>query len=313
MQALSYDQFGGTDVLRLATLPAPAAEGGELLVRVKAAALNPIQWKFREGQMKMMSGKKFPQYVGGEFAGVVESVGSGITTFKPGDEVFGFVNRKRGGAMQEVVAVTPDLIAHKPANVSFAQAASICVTGTAAHIGLVEKAKIKSGQTILINGCTGGLGLWATQIARRAGLEVTGVCGTDAVDTARRLGCHHVVDYQREDVTARGQRYDIVLDAAHVLSFGDAKGLLNPGGTFLNPTPTPGQIVGSFFGNLLPGKKHHVILGAPDAKRIRQLGTWAGDGYEILVHKTFPLAQAREAFNYAEAGGYVGKVVVTMQ
>ena len=311
MQALSYARFGGPEVLELHDVAPPTITADEVLVRVKATGLNPLEWKFREGKMTLMSGKKFPQVVGTEFSGVVVDAGARVRAFAAGDEVFGFVDRKRGGSFQELVAVRPALIARKPADVSFEEAATICVVGTAAWMALVEKAEVRAGQSILINGCTGGLGIWATQMANRRGLDVTGVTGTDGLATARQLGCHHVIDYQTASVFDDGRAYDVVLDAADVLSFGQAKKLLKSGGVFLNPTPTPAQIVGAFLGNLLPGKKHHVILGAPDEERIRHLAEEASE-IELLVHETFPLSQAPAAYAYAEGNSFVGKVVVTV-
>ncbi|WKN44940.1 NAD(P)-dependent alcohol dehydrogenase [Tunicatimonas pelagia] len=312
MKAVRYNQFGGTEQLEVAEVPTPSHQDHEVLVAVKAASINPIDGKLRRGEMKMMSGKKFPQYVGGEFSGVVQSVGQKVQNIKPGDEVLGFVNKKKGGAMQELVVVTPDLIAIKPDSISFEQAASLAVVGTAAHLGLFARAKIKAGQSILINGCTGNMGMWATYLANSYGLSVTGVCSKAHQELAKQLGCQRVIDYRQQKLSELTDTYDVVFDTADRLSFQEAKRLLNTKGIFLNPTPTLPQIIQSLVGSTFGGKKHRVILGSPDQHRLSELVKHAANGFEIMIDRTFPLEDIQQAYEYAERGGTTGKVVVNM-
>ncbi|CAN5399267.1 NAD(P)-dependent alcohol dehydrogenase [soil metagenome] len=313
MKSLVYKQFGGTDVLQIIDIETPSHGKNEILVKVISASINPIDWKFRKGEMKMMSGKTFPQFVGSDFSGIVKYVGTDVTEFKAGDEVLGFINKKKGGAMQESVVVTSDLIVKKPSNISFEKAATIPTVGMAAYIALFEKAKITKGQSILINGCTGSVGLWATQIAMEAGLEITGVCSSNGMELARKLGCQRVIDYRKQKVMELKEAYDIVFDTASSMTFADAKRLLKPNGVFLNPTPNLQQIIGSLFINLISRKKHKVVLGSPNKNNLQKLADYAHDGFELLVHKTFVFVKNKEAYAYAEKGGFIGKIVVSLE
>lgn len=311
MKALAYQKFGGPDVLELIDIPEPVIATDELLVQVKNVSLNPIEWKFRKGEMKLMSGSRFPQFVGGEFSGVVQQTGPAVTGFAPGDEVFGFINAKRGGAIQEKIAVKPHLIARKPENIPFETAASLSVVGIAAMTGLFKTTSIKAGQRILITGCTGNMGMWAVQIAKDAGLYVTGVCSTYGVETARKLGCDRVIDYKKEEVSDLKETFDIVFDTASSLTFDGIKPMLNKNGVFLNPTPTPAQILGSLIGNLFSGKKHKVILGAPNQVFLNELAGYVSrKNFYVPVHKVFPLQEFRPAYMMAEKGGFIGKIVL---
>ncbi len=311
MKALGYNRFGGTEVLEIIEAQEPIISDMEILVRVKTVSLNSIEWKFRKGEMKMMSGKKFPQFMGREFSGIVEKVGKKVTSFKSGDEVFGFSNQKRGGSLQEKVAVLADLITHKPKNISFEQAASISTVGIAVMIGLYKSVRMKPNQKILINGCVGNMGIWATQIASRENLDITGVCSTSGVDFAKKLGCKTVINYQKESIFNNGEKYDIVFDTANVLDFSSAKKLLKKGGTFLNPAPALSQIIGSKIFNLISSKKHQVILGAPNRVFLEKLAAFSElQNFQIPIHKTFGFLEYKQAYAHAEKGGFIGKVVI---
>jgi NADPH:quinone reductase-like Zn-dependent oxidoreductase len=313
LEALGYNQFGGIEVLEVIEVQEPAINDSEILVRVKSVSLNSIEWKFRNGKMKLMSGKKFPQFMGVEFSGVVEKVGNNVSAYKAGDEVFGFSNKKKGGSLQEKVAVTADLITRKPQNISFEQAASIPTVGSAAMIGLYKAIRLKSHQKILINGCVGNIGIWATQIASKENLDITGACSTAGVDFAKKLGCKTVIDYKKENVFERNVRYDIVFDTANVLDFSSVKNILKKGGTFLNPTPTLSQIIGSKILNLISSKKHKVILGAPNLRFLEKLAVFSEfQNFQIPVKKIFSFPEYKQAYNYAEKGGFIGKMVINM-
>lgn len=312
MKTLVYNRFGGTEVLELIEVAEPTINSAEILVKVKNVSLNPIEWKFRKGELKMMSGKKFPQFVGGEFSGIIEKVGSSVSEYKIGDEVFGFINRKRGGAIQEKVAVTSDLIVHKPQNVSFETASAISVVGIAAMIGLFKNVKMEKGQKILINGCTGNMGILATQIAKSKSLIVTGVCGTSSVEFAKQIGCDKVIDYKKEDVLKYSERYDIIFDTASTFNYKSVSKILMKNGVFLNPTPNLPQILGSFLNNFLSSKKHKVIMGTPNKSYLQMLANYVSkENFVIPINKVFPFESFKEAYDYAEKGGITGKVILS--
>src|SRR5213083_3471924 len=214
MKAIVYCDYGLAN-LKLENIEKPTPNDDQILVRVRAASVNPYDWHFIEGTpyiMRMMGvGLRKPKdtQLGVDFAGTVEAVGKNVTQFKPGDEVFG----GRGGAFAEYVCPRETrAVALKPASISFEQAASINIAGITALQGVRDKAKIEAGQKVLINGASGGVGTFAVQIAKSYGADVTGVCSTRNVDLVRSLGADHVIDYTKEDFTKSDQRYDLIYD-----------------------------------------------------------------------------------------------------
>src|SRR5947207_1293630 len=214
MKAIVYHTYGSADVLRLEEIEKPAPKENELLVKVRAASVNPLDWHFMEGSPYIIRAigiglfKPNVAQLGVDFAGTVEAVGRKVTQFKPGDDVFG----AKTGAFAEYLAVAADRVALKPANVTFEQAASVPVAAITALQGLRDGGKVQPGQKVLINGASGGVGTFAVQIAKSFGADVTGVCSTRNVDMVRKLGANQVIDYTKEDFTKSGQRYDVVLD-----------------------------------------------------------------------------------------------------
>src|SRR6266403_3182641 len=214
MKAIVYCDYGLAN-LKLEEIAKPVPNDDQVLVKVRAASVNPYDWHFIEGTPKIMRmmgvGLRKPKdtRLGVDYAGTVETVGKNVTQFKPGDDVFG----GRGGAFAEYVCPrAARAIAVKPANITFEQAASVNIAGITALQAIRDKGKIQAGQKILINGASGGVGTFAVQIAKSFGADVTGVCSTRNVDMVRSIGADHVIDYTKEDFTKSGQRYDVVLD-----------------------------------------------------------------------------------------------------
>src|SRR5438477_1144529 len=214
MKAIVYCDYGLTN-LKLENIEKPTPNDDQVLVRVRAASVNPYDWHFIEGTPKIMRlmgvGLRKPKdtRLGVDFAGTVEAVGKNVTQFKPGDDVFG----GKGGAFAEYVCRRAEgAVALKPANITFEQAASVNIAGITALQGLRDKGKVQSGQKVLINGATGGVGTFAVQIAKSFGADVTGVCSTRNVDLVRSLGADRVIDYTKEDFAKGEQRYDVILD-----------------------------------------------------------------------------------------------------
>src|SRR5213592_1516336 len=214
MKAIVYCDYGLKN-LKLENIEKPVPNDDQLLVRVRAASVNPYDWHFVEGTPKIMRamgvGLRKPKdtRLGVDFAGTVEAVGKNVTQFKPGDEVFG----GRGGAFAEYVCPRANrAVALKPANVTFEQAASVNIAGITALQALRDKGKVQAGQKVLINGASGGVGTFAVQIAKSFGVNVTGVCSTRNVDLVQSLGAYQVIDYTKEDFTKNAQRYDVILD-----------------------------------------------------------------------------------------------------
>lgn len=311
MKAIAYQKFGNTDVLQIVEEPKPAVWSNQVLVKVKAVSINPMDWKIRNGEMKLMSGSKFPRHTGVDFSGIVEATGSAVTDFKPGDEVFGVVkNNMKDGALAEYVAVPSTLVWKKPASIDFPQAASIPIVGAAALTALEKMGDITAETKILVNGATGGFGMFLLQLLKEKGAHVTAVASTKAIEYAKKWGADEVVDYTKENVLMQKQTYDIVADLSGKMGYVEAKKIMNPKSRFLNVTPQPIEIPISLFKNLFTGKKQIMILSAPSAKNINKLINAINDGLRIEVSKVFPFDQSVKAYQYAEGGGVIGKVAI---
>ncbi|MBE0669913.1 MAG: NAD(P)-dependent alcohol dehydrogenase [Anaerolineales bacterium] len=250
MKAVLYHSYGSPDVLKIEEVEKPAVTEDGVLVRVHASSVNPAEWYGMVGLLiaRAPNGLFKPKdpRLGADFAGVVEAVGSQVTDFKPGDEVYG----GRSGAFAEYLNVR-NAVARKPANISFEQAAAVPTAAITALQGLRDHGKIQSGQKVLINGAAGGVGTFAVQIAKALGAEVTGVCSTQNVDMVRSLGADHVIDYTKEDFTQSGQRYDLLVDIAGSRTWKEYKRVLAPNANFV--------IIGAQKSNLVIGPLGHIL------------------------------------------------------
>ncbi|MCF0056372.1 NADP-dependent oxidoreductase [Dyadobacter sp. CY356] len=311
MKSIVYQKFGTTDVLQIVEEPKPTIKADQVLVKVKVFSVNPMDWKIRKGEMTLMSGSKFPKHTGTDFAGIVEEIGTSVSGFKIGDEVFGIVkNMMKEGVSAEYVAVPSSLIWKKPFNISFAQAASIPVVGTAAVSALEKMGSINAQTSILVNGASGGFGMFLLQLLKQRNANVTAVTSSKGIEPAKKWGANSVIDYTREDVLSHKATYDVVIDLSGKMGYKVARQIMKPRSIFLNPTPRPIEIPVSFFKNLFTAKKHIVIISSPSAKYTDILLNAIENGIEIEINKVFPFAQYREAYQYAERGGYIGKVAV---
>src|SRR5207302_1402069 len=235
MKAIIYCDYGLAN-LKLEEVEKPVPNDDQILVRVRAASVNPYDWHFIEGTPKIMRamgvGLRKPKdtRLGVDFAGTVEAVGKNVTQFKPGDEVFG----GKDGAFAEYVCPRANrAVTLKPANVTFEQAASVNIAGITALQAVRDRGKIQSGQKVLINGASGGVGTFAVQIAKSFGADVTGVCSTRNVDLVRSLGADHVIDYTKEDFTKSAERYDVILDNVPNHSLSEVRRVLTPKGKYV--------------------------------------------------------------------------------
>ena len=216
MKAIVTEQYGSPDVLRLKEVAKPTPEDDEVLVKVHAASVNAGDWHLMRADpflIRLMYGLRKPSrpILGSDVAGRVEAVGQSVTQFQPGDEVFGDLSNSGFGAFAEYVSAAESALIHKPARLSFAQAAAVPLAAVTALQALRDKGQLQAGQTVLISGASGGVGSYAVQIAKALGAEVTGVCSTAKVEMVRSLGADHVIDYTREDFTQSGQQYDLIL------------------------------------------------------------------------------------------------------
>ncbi len=322
MQAIIQNEYGSPDSLELQEVDNPVVGDDQVLVRVHAASVNPLDWHFmrgtpRFGRVVMGLLKPKLKVLGADMAGRVEAIGKDVTQFQPGDEVIGDSFEHGLGAFAEYACVTESAFVLKPAGISFDDAAATPTAAITALQGLRDKGKIKSGQKVLINGASGGVGTFAVQIAKTFGAEVTGVCSTRNLDMVRSIGADHVIDYTQEDFTNRGERYDLVIDAVGNRSVSDLRRALNPGGTcvIIGFTSLGLLFQGAFLGPWMSfvGNKKISLMGSvkPNQKDMDFVNELVESGKVVpVIDKRYPLSEVAEAIRYLEEGHASGKVVI---
>ncbi|OMI84948.1 NADP-dependent oxidoreductase [Streptomyces sp. BBFR25] len=308
MKRIQYHQYGGPEVMRLEDFEPARPGSGEVLVRVRAAAANPMDWGIRSGAMKMVTGRKFPRALGYDFAGIVEAVGKDVTRLAVGDEVLGGASIKASGAFAEMVLAEERGVVKKPANLSFEEAAAIPTVGLTALQAVVKKGKLQRGQSVFINGCLGGVGRAGAQIALAHGASVGGSCRATATQDARDLGLDPIAEFGF-DPTGLSGRFDLVLDTADTLPTDAAKKMLKPGGRIVSIHPTPANMAKS----ALPGP-YNVLITRPVTGDLEEVARAAGRGtLRVPIARTVPLTDAIKALTELEHEGTPkgGKLVIT--
>lgn len=313
MKAVIYDQFGPTDVFRLAEVSPPVPARGQVLVSVRATTVNVIDSRVRSGLMGPLVNKKFPKTPGADVAGVVAAVGPGATAFKVGDDVFGAADPFKGGAFAESLAIPQNQLAPKPNGLSFEQAACLPVAGIAALTSVRNLGRVKAGDEVLIHGASGAVGLFAVQIAKKFGAKVTAVTGTGGLSAVHEFGADVIIDYRAKDGATFAGPFDVIVNASGKLPFPIGKRFLRPGGRLIEPSPSIPVVIGTMLANPLSSKKHLPLMAAFRRVDLETLASMVAENkLRTTVASTYPLAEFRAAFNQMEKGGTVGKVVVTM-
>jgi NADPH:quinone reductase-like Zn-dependent oxidoreductase len=328
MKAIIYEAYGAPDVLQLRDIERPAVTDNGVLVRVRAVSVNPADWHLMRGKpyfMRMIFGLLRPRRtgLGADLAGQVEAVGRNVTRFRPHDEVFGQLPLSAIASFGEYVCAPEDALVVKPANLTFEQAAAVPLAGLTALQGLRREGGIQSGQKVLINGASGGVGTFAVQLAKAFGAEVTGVCSTRNVDRVRSIGADHVIDYTQQDFTRGGQRYDLILDIAGSRSLSELRRVLLPNGTSVvvgGPEGGPwfGPMIHIFVKMLLLSRfvsQKVVLVNAnveqEDLRILKDL-LEAGNLTPVIDRHYKTLSDVPEAIRYLEEGHARGKVVVSV-
>jgi len=323
MKAIVRDTYGSSDVLELREIDKPEIADDEVLVRVHAAGVDRGVWHIMTGlpyPIRLAGyGLRAPKnpVIGSDVAGVVEAVGKDVSRFQPGDEVFGIGK----GSYAEYVCAREDKLAHKPANLTFEQAAVVAISGLPALQGLRDHGKVRPGQEVLVIGASGGVGTYAVQVAKVYGAHVTGVCSTTKVDMVRSIGADHVIDYTQEDFAEGDQRYDLILDIGGNSSLSRLRRTLTPEGTLVI---TGGEGGGRWLGGT--DRQIRALVLSPFVGQ--KLGTFvSSENHEDMIilkeliesgkvtpviDRTYPLSQVPEAIRYLEEGHAQGKVVITV-
>jgi NADPH:quinone reductase-like Zn-dependent oxidoreductase len=317
--------YGGPDIVQYEDLPKPVPADDEVIVKVRAASVNPLDWHYMRGKpyvMRMLgSGVGSPKdpLLGVDFAGVVDSVGKGVTKFKPGDEVFG----GRGGAFSEYVRVRESRnIVMKPANISFEEAAAVPIAAITALQAVRDHGKLKAGEKVLVNGASGGVGTYAVQIAKALGAEVTGVCSGRNVELVRSLGADHVIDYTQEDFTAGATKYDLIVDNVVTHPFSDYRRVLNHDGRFvIIGSRNDGEYLGPMADALKAGlydpfvsQEFGFMMSSMEPEDLGTLRDMLAAGkIHSVIDRTYKFSEVPEAIRYLETGRARGKVVVKFE
>lgn len=312
MKTITYSRFGGPDVLTLSDAAPPSPRKGHLVVRVHAVSINPLDGKIRRGDLRLLSGTRFPKTPGLDFAGVVEQVGEGVSGFRAGDSVFGGLGSVKDGYLSERVSVPARIVAKMPGTLDYVGAAAVTVAGLAAQAA-VDVARLQAGALVLINGASGGVGPYAIQLAKAARAHVTAVSGTDGVALARQLGADTVVDYRHESITASGRAFDAVFELSGRLSFSEARTVLKPGGVYVDFEPGPTKLLRAALQNPFRSRQHRFVLTQGTTAALEALGRRLDAGaLRPGPTQVFELSEYRRAFELAEKGGLVGKAVVRL-
>jgi NADPH:quinone reductase-like Zn-dependent oxidoreductase len=323
MKAIVQDRYGSPDdVLQLLEVDRPEIGDHDVLVRVRAAAVNPGDWAIVGGLpyiARPVYGLRKPKNSarGTDVAGEVVAVGPGVTRFRPGDGVFGWC-KHLGGAFAEYASVSEDALVPKPTNLTFEQAAAVPMAGLVALQALRD---VRAGQTVLVNGASGGIGTFAVQIAKSLGADVTGVCSTSNVDLVRSIGADQVIDYTKEDFTQTGQRYDLILDNVGNHSLSDLRGALTPmgtlvpnGGGFQNRWfASGGRVIRAKLSSRFVSQTLRTFIIAPTQENLVVLRELIESGKVTpVIDRTYPLSETAQAIDHVGGGHARGKVVINV-
>jgi NADPH:quinone reductase-like Zn-dependent oxidoreductase len=321
MKAAVYTSYGPPDVVQIVDIEKPVPKDNEVLIKVRAASLNPLDWHFMRGTpyaVRIIAGLRKPKFpgLGVDVAGQVEALGAKVSQFKFGDEVFGSCK----GAFAEYVCAPESVLVMKPANVTFEQAASVPVAAYTALQGLRDKGNIQAGQKVLVNGAAGGVGTFAVQIAKPFGADVTGVCSTRNLELVRSMGADRVIDYTQEDFTKGAQRYDLFLDCVGNHSLSATTRVLNPKGTYVGAGGTTDnwmigplvRAISSLVVSLSGNRKLLMILARPNKQDLTFMREQMESGKIMpVIDRHYRLNEISEAIRYLETGHARGKVIIT--
>ncbi len=307
MKRIQYHRYGGLEELHLEPFELPAPGRGEVRVKVKAAGVNPMDWEIRKGKVKLLTGRRFPRGLGHDFAGVVEAVGPEVTRLQVGDEVFGATGMKEAGAFAETLVAEEKHALSKPAALSFEQAGALTIVSATAWTALVDKAKVRAGQSVFIGGCLGGVGRAAVQIALLHGAEVTGSCRASRCQDALVLGVSEAVDYRGFDSGQYQGRFDIVLDTPGALSMSQCGAMLKRGGVAVHIDAKPLKMLRCLF-----SRQHVLVIANPKPETMAGIAEAAGRGKLVPeIGRTVGLSDAITALAELETTGLPkGKLVI---
>jgi NADPH:quinone reductase-like Zn-dependent oxidoreductase len=313
MKAMVIHHYGSPDVLQYAEMPQPTIKPDQLLVKIQASSVNPVDWKIRKGMLKFLTRNKFPMVLGFDLCGEVLEVGENVTQFQQGDTIYAQLNGAIGGAYAEYAAVPENLACYKPHNMTDEEAATVPLAGLTALQGLRDCGGIQPGYKVLINGASGGVGTFAVQLAKAMEAEVTGVCSTANLELVRALGADRVIDYTQQDFTQENVRYDIIFDVVANQSFLNCKNRLKSPGVYVTTLPTPGNLFQTALTSIFPGKSAKFILVKPNGQDLAYLKQLIeSERVKTTIAATYPLNEIPAAHARSETGHVTGKIAIAV-
>jgi NADPH:quinone reductase-like Zn-dependent oxidoreductase len=323
MKAIIYTKYGPPDVLEMKEIAKPAPKDNEVLIKVNAASLNAADWHLLRADpflARLFAGLFKPKFniLGADIAGRVEAAGRNVKQFQPGDEVFGDIAGCGWGGLAEYVCANENYLALKPSNLSLEESAAVPLAAVTALQAIRDKGNIKPGQTVLINGASGGVGTYAVQIAKSFGAEVTAVCSTGKLDTVRSLGADHAIDYTKEDFTKNGKLYDLIIGANGYHPIKEYRSSLSSNGTYVMTGGTGAQMFEALVqGPLISmtGKRKMGGLSAEGSQKdlLFVKGLIESGKVKPVIDKRYPLEKTADAFRYLEEGHARGKIVINIE
>ncbi|OOG59935.1 hypothetical protein B0E48_03930 [Rhodanobacter sp. C03] len=310
MKRIQFHRYGGPAEMRLEEYQLPDLADDEIRVSVKAASINPVDWKIRQGAMKFMTGRKFPRAMGQDFSGVVEGIGRGVKRLKVGDEVFGSTPVKTSGSFAETLITKEALAVAKPAALTHEEAATLPVAATTAWIALVHKAQLKAGQSVFINGAYGAVGQSATQIAKAIGATVVGRVRAESMSAAKAIGADAVLDYRQSLPGNLMGTFDVVFDTHGSLPANDERRLAKRGGVILDISPSPTKMM-----RVVLSRSRHFVMGKQDEATLREVAGLASKGkLKLSVGRVVRLSEAIDLIRELEAGRRInGKGLIAIE
>jgi NADPH:quinone reductase-like Zn-dependent oxidoreductase len=313
VKAVQFDRYGAASVLVCRDIDPPACRPGEMLVRVRAAGVNPKDCLVRKGKFRWFTGRRFPLGLGHDFAGIVEAVGSRVGGFQTGDSVYGMTNGWKGRTYADFLAAKPSETAPMPSTLSYTEAAAIPLAAMTALQALRDLGRLAENQSVLINGASGGVGTFAVQIAKILGGRVTAVCSGRNADLVRRLGADAVIDYTRRDIRRHSEAFDLFFDVFGNGRFPDLRRVLTPRGRYISTVPGVPIIKWRCLSRLSRGPRADLVVVKSRQADLQTLSGWVADGRLVpVVDRLYTLEDAEQAHMYIETKRARGKVILTV-
>lgn len=313
MKACAINAFGKANELHFTDVPLPILKPDELLIKMAASSVNPVDYKMRSGSHKLFLGAPFPIILGYDAAGTVEAVGEKVTRFTPGDKVYGRLTRKYGGALAEYAATKASAVAKIPSSLTTTEAAGIPLAALTAYQALKHKARLKPGNQVLIIGATGGVGHFALQIANVMGAVTTAICGKGHENILSLIQPHHIIIYSEKDYKKTNKKFDVIFDVAGKTNYPEIYHLLNKNGTYITTLPRLKLLVHKCVSLFRPGCVRTLLM-APRGEELELLGHWIDQGrLKVFIDEVFNWKDVQAAHKKAEEYHTEGKIVIKIQ